>query len=141
VPRPLYNADQLATRPNSPVLVVEGEKAADVAARLFPDHVATTSSAGANAAHKADFAPLKGREVVIWPDADQVGAKYASVVAKLALAAGATQVRIVELPDGLPEGWDLADPFPAEWSADQPLSVVRYFETDIGKIEGRIWRI
>jgi Protein of unknown function (DUF3631) len=124
VPRPLYNADQLATRPNSPVLVVEGEKAADVAARLFPDHVATTSPAGANAAHKADFAPLMGREVVIWPDADQAGAKYASVVAKLALAAGATQVRVVELPDGLPEGWDLADPFPAGWSADQPRSLL-----------------
>ncbi len=35
-PRPLYGLDALAARPGAPVLVVEGEKAADAAARLFP---------------------------------------------------------------------------------------------------------
>jgi putative DNA primase/helicase len=115
----LRSPDRLANRPSSPVLVVEGEKTADAAGRLFPDYVATTSPAGARAAHKANFAPLMGRMVVIWPDADEAGAKYASVFAEGAKAAGAAQVRIVRLPGWLHEGWDLADPFPAGWSVDQ----------------------
>jgi hypothetical protein len=118
-PRPLYNCDQLAIRHSSPVLVVEGEKTADAAGRLFPDHVATTSPSGANAAHLANFTLLKGRNVVIWPDADAAGAKYASTFAEGARAAGTAQVTIVQLPDGLPESWDLADPLPAGRSANQ----------------------
>ena len=42
-PRPLYNLSELALRPDSPVLIVEGEKTAD-AAKLFPDYVVVTSS-------------------------------------------------------------------------------------------------
>ena len=38
-PRPLYNLDKLTERPLDWVLVVEGEKTADAAAELFPDHV------------------------------------------------------------------------------------------------------
>ena len=38
-PRPLYRLDHLAGRPDAPVLVVEGEKAADAAAVRFPDFV------------------------------------------------------------------------------------------------------
>ena len=57
-PRPLYGLDRLATRPDAPVLVTEGEKAADAAAKLFPDHVAITSPGGSNAAGKADWSPV-----------------------------------------------------------------------------------
>src|ERR1700730_8459834 len=38
-PRPLYGLDRLAARPQSPVLVAEGEKAADAAAGLLVDYV------------------------------------------------------------------------------------------------------
>ena len=72
-PRPLYGLDHLVLRAAAPVLVVEGEKAADAAAKLFPDHVAVTSSGGSNAAGKADWSPLAGRQVVIWPDRDAPG--------------------------------------------------------------------
>ena len=51
-PRPLYNLDKLAERPDDWILVVEGEKTADAAAELFPDHVAMTSPGGAKAAAK-----------------------------------------------------------------------------------------
>ena len=54
-PRPLYGLDRLAVRGQAPVILVEGEKAADAASRLFPDHVAVTSSGGSNAAGKADL--------------------------------------------------------------------------------------
>jgi hypothetical protein len=46
------------------------------------------------------------------------GARYAADVARLARAAGAADVRVVELPDGLPNGWDLADPLPDGWTVD-----------------------
>ena len=72
-PRPLYGLDRLAARPDAPVLVTEGEKAADAAAKLFPDHVAITSPGGSNAAGKADWSPVAGRHVVIWPDNDEPG--------------------------------------------------------------------
>ena len=37
-PRPLYGLELLAQRPNAPVIVVEGEKCADAARPIFPDH-------------------------------------------------------------------------------------------------------
>ena len=54
VPRPLYGLDRLAAQPAATVLIVEGEKAADAAARLFPDFAAITWSGGSKAAGKAD---------------------------------------------------------------------------------------
>lgn len=46
------------------------------------------------------------------------GAQYAAEVARLARAAGAADVRIVDLPAELPEGWDLADPPPEGWTPE-----------------------
>ena len=51
--------------------------------------------------------------MVIWPDNDPDGQLYARSVAALVLKAGASGVRIVHLPEGLPAKWDLADPVPA----------------------------
>lgn len=42
-PRPLYGLDKLATHPQRPVLVCEGEKATDAAQQLVPDYVCITS--------------------------------------------------------------------------------------------------
>ena len=111
-PRPLYGLDHLAVLSNATVLVVEGEKTADAAARLFPDHVVVTSSGGANAAGKADWSPLAGRRVVIWPDNDEPGRRYAGDVARLVRVAGALSARIVAVPSEWPEASDLADPPP-----------------------------
>ncbi len=114
----LYNLDQLTARPDAPVIVVEGEKAADAAAAIFPDHVATTSAKGSRSADKSDWSPLAGRTVTIWPDADEPGAAYASDVARLAQAAGAADVRIVAVPEIFGEKWDLADPAPDGFGTD-----------------------
>lgn len=112
LPRPLYQLDALAGSPAAPVLLVEGEKAADAAAKLFPSFVGMTWPGGSKAAGKADWKPLAGRRVVILPDADEAGAKAAAEVADAARSAGAEGVAIVTLPDGLPIGWDCADAFP-----------------------------
>jgi putative DNA primase/helicase len=74
-PRPLYGLDQIAAKPDAPIVLCEGD--VDAAARVFLNAVVTTSPDGAGAASKADWRPLAGRRVMIWPDADEPGAKYA----------------------------------------------------------------
>lgn len=110
--RPLYGLDRLASRPDAPVLIVEGEKTADAAALLFPDFVAATSPAGAHAAHLTCWSPLEGRQVVIWPDNNAPGAHYAESVTHVLRSIGTRNVRLVKIPPELPLGWDLADPLP-----------------------------
>jgi len=110
-PRPLYGLpDLLATPAAARVYVTEGEKAADAARAV--GLVATTSPHGSKSAGKADWSPVAGRGVVVLPDHDDAGERYADDVARLATAAGAKSVRIVRLVElwaDLPEGGDRAD--------------------------------
>jgi putative DNA primase/helicase len=122
-PRPLYGLDRLGKRPGAPVVVCEGEKSADAAAELLPDHVAVTSPNGAKSARHADWQPLAGRKVVLWPDADSEGAAYADTVGKL-LAPLAASVQRVTPPAGAPEGWDAADALAKGWDRDQAKALV-----------------
>ncbi len=85
-PRPLYNLDDLAMRPDAPVVVCEGEKSADAASEIFPGSVAVTAPSGANAADKADWTVLRRRKVVIWPDDDAAGHSYAVKVGDMLMA-------------------------------------------------------
>lgn len=117
--RPLYGLDRLAARPGAPVLICEGERTADAAGLLFPDHVAITSQGGSKAPGQSDWAPLQGRAVTVWPDQDEPGAAYAVMVADLAKQAGAASVRVVEVPPDWPEGWDLADDPPEGVTQDR----------------------
>jgi hypothetical protein len=104
--------DRIAARPDAPVVVCEGEKAADAAGLLFPDFVAVTSQGGSKAPGKSGWSPLQGRAVTIWPDQDKAGADYAVTVTGLVKQAGAASVRVVEVPTDWPQGWDLADDLP-----------------------------
>jgi len=123
-PRPLYGLDWLAKRPDASVVNCEGEKSADAAARVFPNSVCITSPGGSQAASKADWSPLEARRVLVWPDADEPGAKYAAKVAGN-LHGQASEVLMIDAmalasmaPDGgnrEPEkGWDAAGAI-AEW--------------------------
>lgn len=117
-PRPLYGLDKLAAQPDAPVLVVEGEKAADAASKLWPDRVATSPPHGAQSPHTADWSPVSGRTVIVWPDADGSGRDFASKVAGLCCKAGAASVRVVDVPHDWPDGWDLADELPPGWDTE-----------------------
>lgn len=69
-PRPLYGLDALASMPNAPVLVVEGEKCRDFAQAQLPDWVVVSWPGGGKAVKKADWSPLYGRQLTFWADAD-----------------------------------------------------------------------
>lgn len=113
-PRMLYNLPDLLGKAGAPVLVVEGEKTANKAAlaESWQGYAVTTSSGGAEGAHKSDWSPLAGREVLIAPDNDIAGQAYAHAVAELARQAGALTVQIIRWPDYFPKGWDIADALP-----------------------------
>jgi len=140
--RPLYLLPSLAASPTAEVLLVEGEKSADAAARLLGSGwCVTTSHNGAQGAKKHDWSPLAGRRVLIFPDADppdarghRPGTDYAaSVYAQLLpIAAGVQMVDLDALrllwPDGaLPPRWDLADPLPPGLS---PAALVGWLADD-----------
>ncbi len=89
------------------VFVVEGEKCADAVNGL--GLVATTSSHGAGSATKTDWNIVAGREIIIFPDNDPSGIKYATEVAQLVHSLDPpARVKIVELP-GLSNGEDIFD--------------------------------
>jgi putative DNA primase/helicase len=89
--------------PGASVVVCEGEKAADAAALIFPKSVCLTSAGGCKAEAKANFEPLAGRRVLIWPDADEPGARYADAVAGILHALGC-EVSIIDEAGMSPDG-------------------------------------
>jgi AAA domain len=110
-PRPLFNLDRLAANPDLPVVLVEGEKAALAAQKLYPGFIATTWPGGAQAVGQVDWTTLKGRNVFTVPDCDTPGRKAMEWVGKQLTSTGA-HVRLIDptaLAANLPEGWDLAD--------------------------------
>lgn len=94
-PQPLYGLPSLAKA--APVVIVEGEKAADAAAILLPDHPVVCWQGGAQAVRKADFSPLAGREVWLWADADEAGDKAMHAVAERLFEVGAASVKRFDL--------------------------------------------
>lgn len=136
-PRPLYGLDRLAARPDAPAILTEGEKAADAAAALMPDCVTVTTMNGAQSPNKADWSPLSGRSVLIWPDADAPGAAYAETAARLAIEAGAAAVEVLDLASlaldpatgevrNLPAGWDAADAAADGWTPERLARAARW---------------
>ena len=104
--KPLYRLHNLAARPEETVWLVEGEWCADALAKAG---VLATTSGAADSAPKADWRPLAGREVTIWPDRDESGQRYAEAVADALLALGCT-VRVIDVEKlGLPEKGDAMD--------------------------------
>ena len=120
---PLYNLQELHERPQVPILVVEGEKAADAAKQMFPEMVVTTWQGGASAVHLSDWTSLRDREIIIWPDNDSAGLKAAEQIQSRCIYAGAKDAGIVTLEfdsgqPALPPKWDLADAVPQGITVD-----------------------
>lgn len=133
-PRPLYNLNSLMEQPSATVIVVEGEKTADATQLLYPHAVVVTWVGGSNSIHQTDWAPLRGRKVVLWPDNDYshtYGRKHALAGQLMPFheqPGNAAMLQIAEVlkphcqvlkwmrnPEGTPCGWDLAD---ADWTPE-----------------------
>jgi hypothetical protein len=119
-PRPLYGLELLAQRPNAKVMVVEGEKCADLARRLFPGYVAVSPMNGARSPQLADWSPLQGRDITICRDNDKPGEAFEQTVGRLLLRL-ACKVSAVDIAALVAlavsargaafeaDGWDIAD--------------------------------
>jgi len=100
--------DKLAaneSRPLRPVIVVEGEKAANAAAEIFTSADVVSWVGGASNVTAGDWDLLKGRNVTIWPDNDEPGINAAHKIAKLI---DSPEVYIIDT-SSLPPKADLAD--------------------------------
>jgi len=106
-PRSVYNIKGLHDNPSLPVIIMEGEKCVDVAAKVMSGFIVIGWSGGTNALNSTDWSVLKGRNVVIFPDADPVGKQCAKdLLTKIySIAKG---VKTVTHKDK-PKGWDAAD--------------------------------
>ena len=76
-----FGQEQLAD-PNGKVLIVEGEKAAEAAKKLFPRAICLAWRGGASNISTADWSLLQNRIVYLWPDNDDAGKKAMINVAK-----------------------------------------------------------
>lgn len=114
-PRPLYRLAELEKHPEAPVILVEGEKCADALAGVMGAYVVLTWANGANSVHKNDWQVLAGRDVLVWPDADEAGRKAAADLVKV-LHGVARRVRIIGVDDR-PPAWDAADAVAEGWDA------------------------
>lgn len=114
-PRPLYGLEFLKAHPARPVMVVEGEKAADAARKLVGNaYVVVTWPNGAQAADRADWTPIYGRAVILWPDADPPGRNAMARVADL-LKGFCEKIKIINVDDQQ-DGWDAADAYEEGWN-------------------------
>jgi putative DNA primase/helicase len=88
------------------VWIVEGEKDADALAEL--GFVATTNFDGAGKWSESYNEALRGKQVILVPDADDPGRAHMQKVAA-ALDGVAASVKILELPNPTKKGYDVSD--------------------------------
>lgn len=147
-PRPLYGLDKLPKMTKATVMVVEGEKTADAAQRLFPHVAVITWHGGANAVKEHDWKPIAGRRIILFPDYDHSHTEsdgtrkaWASQPGNLAmmeiwetLRESCPVVKWCSAPSGLPCGWDWAD---YEGQAEDALEYIRDNMCDPAQAEAR----
>lgn len=101
--RPLYNLPGITGA--STVALVEGEKCADALIGLGVP--ATSIIGGANGdLDKVDWAPLRGKRLILWADNDAPGREY---VRKVQARLVGTPCALVVVPEGKPAKWDAFD--------------------------------
>lgn len=148
-PHPLYGLQRLKSKPGQNVLIVEGEKTAEAAQRLFPELVVLSWYGGTAKAEYVDMTPLAGRRVCFWPDFDAQEDKPTGLLlptekqpgmrAALALADRLSPhtnepIFIVDYnPADFTEssGWDLADGEMEGWTTEAALEALKFSKKEI----------
>jgi Protein of unknown function (DUF3631) len=119
---PPYGAERVGGWDTSrPVFVAEGEKAATCLVGIGAQAVGTVTGASGTPG-SGPLAVLRGREVVLWPDADAAGTRHMERIAA-ALAGVASSVRIYS-PQGLPAGGDAAEWIERRRTAGTPAATI-----------------
>lgn len=98
--RPIYRIDELPAPDSCRVLVVEGEKCADV---QVAGYFVTTWIGGTGQVKKTKWATLKKYDVTIWPDNDKPGRTAAAYIKEQL-----PKARVIRIKDK-PEKWDIFD--------------------------------
>ena len=138
--RTLYNEHMINS--DKPILIVEGEKTANAASKLYPEFTVVTWSGGANSYNKTNWQQLKDKEIIIWPDNDKAGIDAAKNIKEILKHIGTKSTHIIDLTKlHLPEKWDLADKLPdnlhqyevtnllfAKASVDKSIKIARIAE-------------
>lgn len=125
--RPLYNIPNILNEQR--VVWVEGEKCAQALIDAGIPATCTLGGAGAltrKNAEKFDFTPLRGKDLIIWPDNDDAGRRLAEIVREVALESDADTVTILQSPTGKPPKWDAAD------AISEGFDVQEFIEGGIG---------
>lgn len=108
-PRPIYGLELLWKDKEKPILIVEGEKAADAARLLTSEYTVISWPGGGKAVDFVDWKPVAGRDVYIWPDNDAAGFAARDRIRDLLLPLRCAITYIETDWDKLPAGFDAAD--------------------------------
>ena len=114
----LWNVDELEGRPNDPVIITEGQKAAAVIKSVLTDYVVVGWYGGTGSTEKTDWKPLQGREVWFPFDADSPGRKALIKIKKIAEELE-IKLHPVYPPLNCAKGWDVADTIKDGWTAGE----------------------
>lgn len=115
--KPLYNLHSVDKQSNVPVWICEGEWCVDA---LTSVGILSTTSGSADSVNKADWEVLAGRKIVIWPDNDASGKRFAQLVANILQPLGCQiwQVNVETL--NLPIKGDVVD-----WLEEHPTATIK----------------
>jgi hypothetical protein len=83
--KPLYNLHNIFSSNNTEIWVTEGELCVDMLNKLG---LLATTSGSSDSVATADWTPLKNKKIIIWPDNDESGYKYAKAVTKKLIELG-----------------------------------------------------
>lgn len=110
--RPLYGLDEVAKK-GKQVAVFEGWRKAAKSQPLIPGIACVAWIGGANGWKYADWTPVDGRVILLFPDADETGRKAMNALAQHLVGKG----NVVHIVDDASktDGWDVCD---AEWTPD-----------------------
>lgn len=108
IPKPLYRAE-LIKGPSPQVVVVEGEKCVDALSTAGVFAVSAMGGSGADP-KVSDWSALAGCDVILWPDADDVGRQFMARIGGYlaAMPHPPASIRIFGT-DERPSKWDAAD--------------------------------
>ena len=110
---PIYSTDK---HKDKPIIINEGEKALRGCEAIYEGDSATWHG-GVNSWEKADWSPIFGRDVWIWPDNDEAGLKCAEGLHKY-LKKNGCSVSIIKPPTEFADKDDLYDAYESGYFKD-----------------------